>query len=326
MKTNIIDSLSLDFKKQIIKYYLEPHSAKNTAKKFNLKYDYNVKKILKEFNIELPGCCRKFLCEYCNRLVSLNSKKRHLKAHKDGKSIYFLKSHQSVSHEGLICIYCGKECKNKNSLAQHECRCKNNPNRYMISNSKHKHKCNIPLDKRGWSKGLTAKTDERVARATKKMKEYYLDPNHHGAFLGKKHSEETKEKIRQKALQNTTERHFGHHKIYSYKDFTFFSSYEFKVAQSLDNNNIRWVQPKRLKYIDNKNKLHYYTADFYLPDYDIYLDPKNDFLINNENPILGYKDIDKIKWVMEQNNVKILVLNKNQLTWNEINKLIKNNT
>jgi len=33
------------------------------------------------------------------------------------------------------CKYCGKECKNKNSLAQHEIRCKENPNRIKISNN-----------------------------------------------------------------------------------------------------------------------------------------------------------------------------------------------
>lgn len=31
--------------------------------------------------------------------------------------------------EKFICKYCGKECKNKNSLVQHEIRCKENPNR-----------------------------------------------------------------------------------------------------------------------------------------------------------------------------------------------------
>lgn len=31
--------------------------------------------------------------------------------------------------EKFICKYCGKECKNKNSLAQHEIRCKENPNK-----------------------------------------------------------------------------------------------------------------------------------------------------------------------------------------------------
>ena len=32
-----------------------------------------------------------------------------------------------------ICKYCGKECKNKNSLTQHEIRCKHNPNRIDMS-------------------------------------------------------------------------------------------------------------------------------------------------------------------------------------------------
>ena len=32
-----------------------------------------------------------------------------------------------------ICRYCGKECKNANSLAQHEVRCKENPNRIITA-------------------------------------------------------------------------------------------------------------------------------------------------------------------------------------------------
>ena len=77
--------------------------------------------------------------------------------------------------------------------------------------------------------------------------------------------------------------------------------------------NIRWVQPKRLSYIANDGKQHHYTADFYLPDYDVYLDPKNDFLIENINPQFGYTDVEKINWVMQQNNVRIIILNSNQL-------------
>ena len=32
----------------------------------------------------------------------------------------------------IRCKYCGKECKNKNSLAQHEIRCKLNPNKIKV--------------------------------------------------------------------------------------------------------------------------------------------------------------------------------------------------
>ena len=34
----------------------------------------------------------------------------------------------------LYCKYCSKECKNLNSLKQHECRCKENPNRIVNPN------------------------------------------------------------------------------------------------------------------------------------------------------------------------------------------------
>lgn len=61
-------------------------------------------------------------------------------------------------------------------------------------------------------------------------------------------------------------------------------------------------------------KQHRYTPDFYLPEYDIYLDPKNDYLINNINPSLGYNDVEKIKKVSTQNNIKILILDVNSLT------------
>lgn len=69
-------------------------------------------------------------------------------------------------------------------------------------------------------------------------------------------------------------------------------------------------------------KLHYYTPDFYLPDYNLYLDPKNDFLINNINPKLGYADSYKIEQVMLQNNIRIIILNKEQLSWDYIKQQI----
>ena len=83
------------------------------------------------------------------------------------------------------------------------------------------------------------------------------------------------------------------------------SSYEYKVATELDLNNIVWERPKYLKYGNKK-----YFADFYLIDYDVYLDPKNDFLI----PL----DIPKINKVMEENNVIVIILRKDQLTWDKI--------
>ena len=96
------------------------------------------------------------------------------------------------------------------------------------------------------------------------------------------------------------------------------SSYELQLVKELDDNNIKWDTCKKFKYIDCFNKERSYTPDIYLVDYDVYLDPKNDFLIENINPTLGFKDIDKIKWVQEQNSIKIIILNKYQLNWEYI--------
>ena len=91
------------------------------------------------------------------------------------------------------------------------------------------------------------------------------------------------------------------------KEYYLHSSYEVKVAESLDANGIKWERPEYLFWIDSENIKHRYYPDFYLNDYDVYLDPKNDYLI--------IKDNDKINRVCEQNNVKVLILNEKQLLW-----------
>lgn len=48
--------------------------------------------------------------------------------------------------------------------------------------------------------------------------------------------------------------------------------------------------------------------------YNVYLDPKNDFLIKT--------DIDKIKRTAEQNNVKIIILGKKHLIKESIIKVV----
>lgn len=87
------------------------------------------------------------------------------------------------------------------------------------------------------------------------------------------------------------------------------SSYEYKVAKTLDENNINWIRPKYLSYGSKK-----YFPDFYLPVYDVYLDPKNDYLI----PL----DLPKINQVMMENNVTIHILTKHQLDWETIHNVL----
>lgn len=213
----------------------------------------------------------------------------------------------------LYCKFCSRLCKNKNSLAQHELRCRKNANRRCYDNLK-------SLGREPWNKGLTLETDERIRLATEKCKKTNSEKPE-GSF-SHPHTEEFKQKQRERALENHWENHFGSHRSYLYKGIKFVSSYEVILAKDLDSNGVLWEKPRRFKYTDNKGKEHYYTADFYLPEYNIYLDPKNDYLIEHANPVLGYTDIQKIGWVQQQNNIKVIILDKNHLSWECIKEFI----
>jgi len=96
---------------------------------------------------------------------------------------------------------------------------------------------------------------------------------------GRKHSEETKEVLRQKALVSTHRRMLRSTRKYTQKDGTVVlldSSWEEALAIRLDELNIQWIRPNSVKWVDTSGKSHNYFPDFYLVDYDIYLDPKND--------------------------------------------------
>ena len=98
------------------------------------------------------------------------------------------------------------------------------------------------------------------------------------------------------------------------ENFVVESSYEVKLAADLNENNIYWVRPEPFIYTDKNNHQRRYYPDFYLPEYSVYLDPKNDFLIKT--------DLDKIFRVQKANNLKIIVLGKDYLTWDKFKNLV----
>ena len=108
----------------------------------------------------------KLECQICHKLISKSNMSKHLRGHEKHPEQY-LHETQSVKHDGLNCIYCGKLCKNRNSLAQHECRCEKNPNKIVVvvTNSGRSHPA--------WNKGLSKDTDSRVAKYAQHRKELF---------------------------------------------------------------------------------------------------------------------------------------------------------
>ena len=208
--------------------------------------------------------------------------------------------------DNCTCKYCGKIWKNENSKRTHERFCNLNPNREprYLSNS-------------GWSKGLTKDTDPRVKRMSEALK------GKPSTFKGKTHSDSVKKAMSERAKQNKYEERFGKRKSFIYKDCSFGSSYEVKLAKILDEHDIKWVKPGRFPYHDSLGEIHHYTPDLYVPEYDIYFDPKNDFLIENVNPNMGYNDVEKITWVCQENHITVFILNKTQINWEYIKTILE---
>lgn len=236
-----------------------------------------------------------------------------------------------------ICKFCGRDCNRPSGLAIHERTCKLNPERKPIQNRK----CNWPGFKPkadGWiCRGCSGnfKTRRALFRHKKECDFYKAllanERKERGKTFSKKfkgtkilshpHSEEFKKKMREIAFKRELG---GWHtsKTVEYKGVKLDSKYEYEVAKNLDENHIEWKRPSYLIWEDDDGIKHRYYPDFYLPEFNVYLDPKNDYLINSKSKRFGITDFDKISKVQQQNGVKIIILDKNHLTWNSIKERI----
>lgn len=89
-----------------------------------------------------------------------------------------------------------------------------------------------------------------------------------------------------------------------YKGIAMDSKWEIELAEWLDKNNIKWIRPKSILWIDKNGIQRKYFPDFYLLDYNLYLDPKHNMLIQSQKEKLDivekqinlkYGNVEKLK-------------------------------
>lgn len=206
----------------------------------------------------------------------------------------------------MTCQYCNKICKNKNSKTNHERFCDLNPNkvehpRGMLGKSSNK-------------KGKTKYNDSSLMKQSITMKKRIASGEVIG-WTGRKHSEETKQKLSLIACERLA-KHSKYSKNTEYKPGIILeSSFEVMLAEILDSMSIEW-QKVRTGYIWNDNgKIRRYIPDFYLPKYNIFLDPKNEYLIK--------KDTKKIESTQKLNNIKVIILSKENINKEFIENLLR---
>jgi hypothetical protein len=95
------------------------------------------------------------------------------------------------------------------------------------------------------------------------------------------------------------------------------SSYETQLADIMTQNDILWCRPKALSYNDGDRDRKYYP-DFFLPDYDLYLDTKNDYLAK--------VDAGKIELVRNQHGIQLFIITQKQITLEYLQSLWSHRT
>jgi hypothetical protein len=161
------------------------------------------------------------------------------------------------------------------------------PNGWMAN---HTRWCDENPKRKEYVKRLAKTRDEHITEETReKMKEGISEAHKRGAydhvdfgkaFRGKSHTPESIEKIRKKALESNHRR--LRKGMVEYNGVMLDSSWELALAKRLDELQIKWERPEPMKWVDKNGDEHNYFADFYLEDYDLYLDPKNPAAYQNQ--------------------------------------------
>lgn len=171
------------------------------------------------------------------------------------------------------CKYCNTSFQDFNSSqrANHSRWCDLNPKRKEYVNSLKTRARNYTI-----SDENRIKRNKKISEAHKQGAYSHIDFGK--SFRGKKHSDETKEKIQNAAL-NSKHRRLKKNTIL-YNGILLDSTWELELAKRLDNLFIEWIRPEPLPWTDKNGKIHNYFPDFYLPKHDLYIDPKNKHAFN----------------------------------------------
>lgn len=206
---------------------------------------------------------KKTECPICGKLITNNNIEKHIKSHETHPEYQAKQSNgihvYHLDHTDLFCKFCGKECKNLNSLRNHERLCTQNPNRQIIKTI-YREGFNNP-GRTAWNKGLNKYNNESVANQAKSLKEHYTITD--GTFKGKRHTNESRIKI---SLANAGNTKGNRSKKGYYKGIYCGSSYELVyVIYNLDHN-ISFKRCDKYYEYEYKGLTHLYFPDFELSD------------------------------------------------------------
>lgn len=207
-------------------------------------------------------------CILCRSVVSVNNISKHY-----GSKL--CQQGRKFTNQANQCPHCNTDLPEKKTRANHIRWCHSNPSRLKYSNNLDFARSNITTESK-------AKRSLSIRQLHKNGTYKHIDRSY---MKGRKHTTETKQKISEQALKSNHQRKCKSSHSYTDKHgrkFIFDSSWEDELANRLDTLNLKWDRPGPIKYQDKKGKNRKYYPDFYLADYNLYIDPKNSYAENQQ--------------------------------------------
>jgi very-short-patch-repair endonuclease len=204
-----------------------------------------------------------------------------------------------------ICKYCGKECKNDNSLRNHERLCRLNPNRQQPNIDIYYNKTNI-VKHPAWNKGLTKENDIRLKIKGEKLHEKFAKGEITHFFHGKHHEEETKQRLSEKMkkyFKDNPEK--IPYKLYHHSKKSYPETYFENVFKNDD----------VLKILKTEYPVGLYSLDFAEPNMKI------DIEIDGEQHYSDKRIVEHDK--IRSSNLKKLGWSEYRIRWSKYKKLTK---
>lgn len=199
----------------------------------------------------------------------------------------------------LLCKFCNKECKNDNSLRNHERLCRHNPDRQIPSfaNSEIRARMkrsngSIKAKEEGREYTISDKTRKKLSDSMLARTDEWHKEN------GKKISKTINKKVSSGDWHTSLAKHMH----IDYNGVSLHGSWELKYARYLDLHEIKWIRNKDSFAYEYGGKERKYTPDFYLPDTDEYVEIK------------GYKtEKDDAKWSQFPKHRTLVILMEAEL-------------
>ena len=194
------------------------------------------------------------------------------------------------------CKFCDKECKNDNSLRNHQRLCPKNDDRVYVNGMTGKKGGNqyTKAEKLGLPKPIISlETSKKLSDSVLSRSKNWQEIN------GKKISKTVNEKVANGEWHTSLAKHMH----IDYNGVDMHGNWELQYAIDLDSKNIKWIKCKESFGYIFEGKPKRYTPDFYLIETDEYIEIK------------GYKtEKDDVKWSQFPKDKVLKVLMKNELT------------